>query len=121
MDDAITTWMMQLFFFFVCVTVVRLDGIDEYKEEEEEEEGGARAGRGTMCDLKGGVLMCLMLQAPSAVGTTDTVEDTVQIEPAKDEKTYEVLMDFDLPKKKKKRRTVSGKGRRGGRGCKCGG
>ena len=37
----------------------------------------------------------------------DTVEDTVMAEPAKDERSYEVIMDFDLPKKKKKRRTVS--------------
>ena len=41
----------------------------------------------------------------------DTVEETVVAEIAKEERSYEVIMDFDLPKKKKRRRTVSGRGR----------
>ena len=38
---------------------------------------------------------------------TEAEEEIVQMEPVKDEKIYELVMDFDLPKKKKKRRTVS--------------
>ncbi|KAL5466706.1 hypothetical protein EMCRGX_G030854 [Ephydatia muelleri] len=44
-------------------------------------------------------------QVPAMPAAADTVEDTVMAEPAKDERSYEVIMDFDLPKKKKKRRT----------------
>lgn len=38
------------------------------------------------------------------VSAADTVEESWTAEPAKDEKIFEVVMDFDLPKKKKKRR-----------------
>lgn len=40
-----------------------------------------------------------------AVPAADTVEETVVAEIAKEERSYEVIMDFDLPKKKKRRRT----------------